>query len=213
MKKITFFTIMVVLLLSGAIYSCNGFEDFDFNESTALTDEAQALKELYQAEIPKLGELIETRAGSGLTEEEAETFLASFSTQTVSMLKSYGFTEKDWEEFNGIQDPRFICLGFFFLAVADSNTDNQSFTFIKSRSPEHGEEENCWTVDNIKDCLIEAVGIDGIIDLGELSGLFMGCMGKEIVFTTLKQFLRKTLPPAISLTIIIMEFAQCMSNK
>lgn len=82
MKKITFFTIMVVLLLSGAIYSCNGFEDFDFNESTALTDEAQALKELYQAEIPKLGELIETRAGSGLTEEEAETFLASFSTQT-----------------------------------------------------------------------------------------------------------------------------------
>lgn len=51
------------------------------------------------------------------------------------------------------------------------------------------------------------------IDLGELSGLFMGCMGKEIVFTTLKQFLRKTLPPAISLTIIIMEFAQCMSNK
>lgn len=68
-------------------------------------------------------------------------------------------------------------------------------------------------VDNIKDCLIEAVSIDGIIDLGELSGLFMGCMGKEIVFTTLKQFLRKTLPPAISLTIIIMEFAQCMSNK
>ena len=44
MKKITLFTIMVVLLLSGAIYSCNGFEDFDFNESTALTDEAQALK-------------------------------------------------------------------------------------------------------------------------------------------------------------------------
>ena len=54
MKKITLFTIMVVLLLSGAIYSCNGFEDFDFNESTALTDEAQTLKELYQAEIQKL---------------------------------------------------------------------------------------------------------------------------------------------------------------
>ena len=52
MKKITFFTIMVVLLLSGAIYSCNGYEDFDFNESTALTDEAQALKELYQEKFP-----------------------------------------------------------------------------------------------------------------------------------------------------------------
>lgn len=166
MKKITFFTIMVVLLLSGAIYSCNGFEDFDFNESTALTDEAQALKELYQAEIPKLGELIETRAGSSLTDEENRNFLASFSSQTVSMLKSYGFTEKDWGEFESMQDPAFILSGMLFLAVMDTNNEEVSFSFLKTRAIEEGEEdESCLSLDRVMSCVGTALGFTEIYNL------------------------------------------------
>ena len=80
--------------------------------------DVRALKELYQAEIPKLGELIETRAGSSLTDEENRNFLASFSSQTVSMLKSYGFTEKDWGEFESMQDPALVSISSPNLGIS-----------------------------------------------------------------------------------------------
>ena len=205
MKKITFFTIMVVLLLSGAIYSCNGFEDFDFNESTALTDEAQALKELYQAEIPKLGELIETRAGSSLTDEENRNFLASFSSQTVSMLKSYGFTEKDWGEFESIQDPAFILSGMLFLAVMDTNNEEVSFSFLKTRAMEEGEEDDsCYNPYKALDCLRSATGIDNWLDL-----MSMGCLTKELLLTACKST-AGAIVGAAALAYVMWEFSQCM---
>ena len=205
MKKITLFTIMVVLLLSGAIYSCNGFEDFDFNESTALTDEAQTLKELYQAEIPKLGELIETRAGSSLTDEENRNFLASFSSQTVSMLKSYGFTEKDWGEFESIQDPAFILSGMLFLAVMDTNNEEVSFSFLKTRAMEEGEEDDsCYNPYKALDCLRSATGIDNWLDL-----MSMGCLTKELLLTACKST-AGAIVGAAALAYVMWEFSQCM---
>ena len=205
MKKITLFTIMVVLLLSGAIYSCNGFEDFDFNESPALTDEAQALKELYQAEIPKLGELIETRAGSSLTDEENRNFLASFSSQTVSMLKSYGFTEKDWGEFESIQDPAFILSGMLFLAVMDTNNEEVSFSFLKTRAMEEGEEDDsCYNPYKALDCLRSATGIDNWLDL-----MSMGCLTKELLLTACKST-AGAIVGAAALAYVMWEFSQCM---
>jgi len=205
MKKITLFTIMVVLLLSGAIYSCNGFEDFDFNESTALTDEAQALKELYQAEIPKLGELIETRAGSSLTDEENRNFLASFSSQTVSMLKSYGFTEKDWGEFESIQDPAFILSGMLFLAVMDTNNEDVSFSFLKTRAMEEGEEDDsCYNPYKALDCLRSATGIDNWLNL-----MSMGCLTKELLLAACKST-AGAIVGAAALAYVMWEFSQCM---
>ena len=205
MKKITLFTIMVVLLLSGAIYSCNGFEDFDFNESTALTDEAQTLKELYQAEIPKLGELIETRAGSSLTDEENRNFLASFSSQTVSMLKSYGFTEKDWGEFESMQDPAFILSGMLFLAVMDTNNEEVSFSFLKTRAMEEGEEDDsCYNPYKALDCLRSATGIDNWLDL-----MSMGCLTKELLLTACKST-AGAIVGAAALAYVMWEFSQCM---
>lgn len=205
MKKITLFTIMVVLLLSGAIYSCNGFEDFDFNESTALTDEAQALKELYQAEIPKLGELIETRAGSSLTDEENRNFLASFSSQTVSMLKSYGFTEKDWGEFESMQDPAFILSGMLFLAVMDTNNEEVSFSFLKTRAMEEGEEDDsCYNPYKALDCLRSATGIDNWLDL-----MSMGCLTKELLLTACKST-AGAIVGAAALAYVMWEFSQYM---
>ena len=205
MKKITLFTIMVVLLLSGAIYSCNGFEDFDFNESTALTDEAQTLKELYQAEIPKLGELIETRAESSLTDEENRRFLTSFSSQTVSMLKSYGFTEKDWEEFESTQDPAFILSGMLFLAVMDTNNEEVSFSFLKTRAMEEGEEDDsCYDPYKAIDCLRFATGIDDWLDL-----MSMGCLTQTLLLTACKST-AGAIVGAAALAYVMWEFSQCM---
>ena len=214
MRKVTIFALVLIVFLGGALYSCNGFEDQDLElQSTELTEEAQQLKELYQTEMLKMSELMESRTNTNIPESESQQLIKALAEPTVKMLKSYGFTDKDWKEFKGTEDPQFICLGLMFLAVADSNTKTQSFSLIKSRSLENGNEGDCWTFDNIKECIVKSIAPDDLVDLAELAGLLSGCMAKEVVFTTLKQFLKKCLPPTVGLTVIIMEFAKCMSEK
>ena len=55
---------------------------------------------------------------SNINEEQIKQELAALSTPIVNMLKSHGFTDKDWEEFEGTDDPAFILSGIVFFRNA-----------------------------------------------------------------------------------------------
>lgn len=209
MKKVTLLSIMFVLLLIGTIYSCTGFEEPDFNKSTALTSDAQALKELYQAEIPKFGELIETRTECNLTQEEANIFLSSFSTQTVKMLKSYGFTEKDWEEFESIQDPAFILSGMLFLAVMDTNNEDVSFSLLKTRATEESDDDTCFSWEQLGNCLATAALGDNIVKAIKQELIGVTCVTKTIFWSVVKRVI-KNFGLVISIASFVYEFSYCI---
>lgn len=213
MKKVTIYVLPLIIFLSGVFYSCNGFEDQDLEvQPTGLTEEAQQLKELYQTEFLKISELKESRSANDILDKEVQQMLLEVAEPTVRMFKSYGFTDEDWKEYEGIQDLRFIYSGMLFLAVADRNTSFQSFPFMKSRSVENNSQKDCWTFDDVIDCIIKSIELDDLSDLSELAGLLYGCMAKDMAYKTIKQFLKKFLPPTVSLGIIIIKFAICMSE-
>ena len=182
-------------------------------QSTGLTKEAQQLKELYQEEIAKLSSLTDSRTERNLTEDEARDFLRTFSSQTVNMLKSYGFTEKDWAKFEGPEDPRFIFMGFLFLAVADSNTGTQSFSFVKSRAMEDGDNGSCWNFENVKDCLLYAVGADVIFDVYDLLKGAGECLSKKTVKEAIETIAKKYVGSVVSVAWAIYDFSTCMGDK
>lgn len=199
-----------IVCLGGIINSCNEVDTPNIDESVGLTKEAQVLKELYKVEIPKMEELIVSRAENNLTEEEAKKFLATFSSQTVSMLKSYGFTEKDWEEFDSTNDPAFIISGMLFLAVAESSIQPTSLPLVKSRTVENNENvDSCVTLERISLCLATAAFGKQIMDI--LSKEFMGvtCITKALFWATVKRAVTNA-NLVIAMVSFAVEFAMCV---
>lgn len=189
MKKVTIYVLPLIIFLSGVFYSCNGFEDQDLEiQPTGLTEEAQQLKELYQTEFLKISELKESRSISEMTEDEIKEFFATFSEPTVRMLRSYGFTDKDWKEFEDTSNPAFIVSGMLFLAAFDSSTDVKFFPFVKSRTVENNEgSDTCATLERIALCLGSAALGKEIMTI--LSGEFIGitCITKALFWATVKK--------------------------
>lgn len=207
MKKVTIFVLAVIAFLGGALYSCNGFEDQDVElQSTELTEEAQQLKELYQVEMLKISELRESRSASEMTEEDIKTFFATFAEPTVRMMKSYGFTDKDWKEFDSTSNPAFIVSGMLFLAVLDNSTNSQSFPLLKSRAIEESN-DSCVAWEQLKPCLsISALGTTAL-EILEKEFFSLKCITKNIFWTVVKK-------AALSVTVlsILLEFGEAIAE-
>lgn len=207
MRKVTIFALALIVFLGGALYSCNGFEDQDLElQSTELTEEAQQLKELYQTELLKMSELKESRAESEMTEEEIKTFFVTLAEPTVRMMKSYGFTDKDWEEFDSTSNPAFIVSGMLFLAVVDNSTNSQSFPLLKSRAIEESN-DSCVTWEQLKACLsITALGTTAW-EILEKEFFNLKCITKNIFWTVVKK-------AALSITVlsILFEFGEAIAE-
>lgn len=114
------------------------------------------------------------------------------------MLKSHGFTDKDWEEFEGTDDPAFILSGIVFLGMLESNAN--SISAVKTRT----ESESCFDPYKVLDCILQATGVTTVMDA------FLGkCVTKAIAYGLCKETLKKVVGP-IAVAIALGDFAHCM---
>lgn len=205
MKKVTIFTLAFIVFLGGALYSCNGFEDLNMEQQPVeLTEEAQQLKELYQTEMLKMSEMMESRTASEMTEEEALRMLSTFTEPTIKMLNSYGLTEKEWEKFGDIKKPTFVLAGMLFLAVVDSNNTEKSFSYLKSRATEDENDETCYSEFQAFECLKDATGID---DFGDL--IAKGCLTRTILLWACESVVGLGVG-AVTVAYVTWKFSRCM---
>lgn len=197
MKKRTIIFVLVSLCIGGLFYSCTNFDafsDFDdlqFNAKSSLTFDAQLLKKQYQQEMPMLHNLVESGAINKMSEDEIKEQFSALSVHTVSMLKSYGFNEKDWAEFEDVNDPRFVLAGMLFLSVMEEN-DVKAIAPVRTKSiTTEGDDEGCLiiTFDQIKACIQAVVTINSVVDDVSNSLKNVLCVTKKIFFAALKKAL------------------------
>lgn len=199
-----FFFIAVLAIVSSIFFQgCNSesfLEEQTVKMSTKkLGEEEVALKELLINTLPKIETLTKTSTRSVVNEEQIEQTLSSLSVPVVNMLKSHGFTEKDWAEFEGTDDPAFILSGIVFLGMLESNSN--STHSIKTRSES---DDSCFDPYKVLDCVLQATGVATVIDA------FLGnCITKYIAYEICKQALKKVAGP-IAVAIALGDFAHCM---
>lgn len=209
----TFFISSLALFASILFYSCgnedvfsetlqtNEISEFDANSEEVVNSEV-ALKEQLVDALPKIMTLIEsptTRgAESNVNEEQIKQELAALSTPIVNMLKSHGFTDKDWEEFEGTDDPAFIFSGIVFLGMLETNAN--SISVVKTRS----ESEDCFDPYKVLDCVLQASGVKVAME-----AFFGTCITKAIAYGLCKEALKKVAGP-IAVAIALGDFAHCM---
>ena len=209
----TFFVIIVALFACIIFNSCgsedvfpekmqmDGMSEFESNSEEVVNSEV-ALKEQLVDVLPKIMTLTEsptTRGSeSNINEEQIKQELAALSTPIVNMLKSHGFTDKDWEEFEGTDDPAFILSGIVFLGMLESNAN--SISAVKTRT----ESESCFDPYKVLDCILQATGVTTVMDA------FLGkCVTKAIAYGLCKEALKKVVGP-IAVAIALGDFAHCM---
>lgn len=166
-----------------------------------IIGEEEALKEQIISILPQIATLAGTPTTRGIdsnNEEQVKQTLATLSTPIVNMLKSHGFTEKDWEEFDSTEDPAFIFSGIVFLGMLESNSNATSS--VKTRS----ESDSCFDPYKVLDCVLQATGVMTVIDA------FLGqCITKYIAYEICKQAIEKVAGP-IAVAIALGDFAHCM---
>lgn len=216
MKKRTIIFVLVSLCIGGLFYSCTNFDafsDFDdlqFNAKSSLTFDAQLLKKQYQQEMPMLHNLVESGAINKMSEDEIKEQFSALSVHTVSMLKSYGFNEKDWAEFENVNDPRFVLAGMLFLSVMEEN-DVKAIAPVRTKSiTTEGDDEGCLlaSLERIYSCVTAASALSTILD-GVKDGLKgVLCVTRKVLFSVLK---KATAFLAIADAIIlIVDVADCL---
>lgn len=202
-----FFVITLVLFASIIFNSCGNEELFPEKMQTDEMSEFEtnsevALKEQLVDVLPKIMTLAESPTTRGTeshnNEEQIRQELAALSTSIISMLKSHGFTEKDWEEFEGADDPAFILSGIVFLGMLESNAN--SISTIKTRS----ESESCFDPYQVLDCILQATGVTAAMD-----AILGKCVTKAIAYGLCKAAIKKVVGP-IAVAIALGDFAHCM---
>lgn len=201
-----FFFIAVLAIISSIVFHACNSENFSEEQtkelsksSTKLGEKEVALKEQLISILPKIGTLTSTSTRSMADEEQIKQTLSSLSVPIVNMLKSHGFTEKDWDEFEGTDDPTFILSGIVFLGMLESNSN--SIHTIKTRTES---EDACFDPYQVLDCVLQATGVATVIDA------FLGnCITKLIAYEICKQALKKVIGP-IAVAIALGDFAHCM---
>lgn len=78
---------------------------------------------------------------------------------------------------------------------------------------EDEDDGSCWTLENVKDCLLYAVGADVILDIYDLLKGAGECLSKKAVKEAIETIAKKYAGSVISVAWAIYDFSTCMENK
>lgn len=188
--------VIFVLIFSCNFYACTNvksedetLEEVDTETSVLFTKEAKLLKESITSHLPQIRELAENNVSRSVDSQEEllKAHLKELSIQTVQMLKSYGFRDREFVEFDNFADPRIALIGVMFIGLLETGLDSDMLSpRIKSRSGESGDSGECFSLGKILDCA------GRVILIGELAQLLSGA-GDCITMTTALRIFKKLL--------------------
>lgn len=173
---------------------------------SSMTWEAKEFKNVLSEKLPSILEFSERVNTKSITKEdntiEVRKLLSSLSSSIVNMLKSQGFTEKSWAEFENTSDPQFILAGILYFGIYQKNVENPRTPLLKTRT--EGGDDGCFDPYQVLDCILQATGVKIVMDA------FIGkCITKAIALELCKVAAKKVVGP-IAIAIAIGDFAHCM---
>ncbi len=217
MKSFLYSIAIAILLISMA--SCNNnyveMEEIPAISETVLPPSTQEFKDAVVEKLPtfiKYAEKASSRANMPSDEDEIEArrLCSSLAAPLVNMLKSHGFTDADWTEFESQGDPSFILAGIIYLALFENNVMNNVIPLSRALSEGGGgdddDDDECWDIARVASCAATALGIKDVVSY------FKGipCITKNIAFSVIKTIVPKVLGGALSAIIVIANFSVCM---